>query len=63
MTKYSNIKETGFDKIIMFLIKIIFIPVVYVLKILFYFCSIILNLFLLMDEKIKKPKDIKKDKR
>ena len=63
MIKYSNIRETGFDRIIMFFIKIIFIPIIYVLKILFYFCSIILNFFLLMDEKINKPKDIKKDKR
>ena len=63
MIKYTDYKETRFDKIIMFFIKIIFIPIIYVLKILFYFCSIILNLFLLMDEKITKPKDIKKDKR
>ena len=63
MIKYSNIRETGFDRIIMFFIKIIFIPIIYVLKILFYFCSIIINLFLLMDEKINKSKDIKKDKR
>ena len=63
MIKYTDYKETRFDKIIMFFIKIIFIPIIYVLKILFYFCSIILNFFLLMDEKINKPKDIKKDKR
>ena len=63
MIKYTDYKETRFDKIIMFFIKIIFIPIIYLLKILFYFCSIILNFFLLMDEKINKPKDIKKDKR
>ena len=63
MIKYSDNKDTRFDKIIMFFIKIVFIPIIYVLKILFYFGSIILNLFLLMDKKINKSKDLKKDRR
>ena len=54
MNKYTNKKSNKFDGIVMFLLKVIFIPTAYILKILFYFCFTILNLFNLVDKKINK---------
>ena len=57
MNKSKKQNETILDGIIIFILKVIFIPIAYTLKIFFYFSSTIINLFILIDKKINKSQD------